>query len=237
MQRFLCLNSTWHFLLVLTVCLIIQCWDEGKLLMYPLAMFDTVMHKWGHGLGALLAGYEFTDIEVYSNLKGVFYFYCDVTETAMMEATHSAGGVLIPLLLGACMLFLTRRYHQTVLTLLPVLLLGLATFEWYSSDKFTMFVGFGFFALAAVLMLLPWPSIRQFIIQLLGIQLFISPFVNPNHIFTDQVMFEGDLIASDSQNVASALGLSYEFWAGVFVVLLVSFLILILRYSKPFKLS
>lgn len=224
------LQSAPQFIGLVIVCLLLQSWETGKWLMYPFALFGTWAHELGHGLSAMLMGYEFVRLELFSNLGGTAYYLTDGGR--LKGAFISAFGLLGPSVLGAFVILSVRRWHNPTWVLVFLAALAGLTALWWSGNWFTTVVG-AVFAVAMVgLIKLPWVRVRDVIVQFLGIQLFISAFTNVDYMFTKQFERGGQVMLSDTGQIAEALLLPYWFWGGVITLITVGILWLTLRGSK-----
>lgn len=224
------LNSTPQFLVLVAACLLLQSWQEGKWLMYPFALFGTWAHELGHGLSAMLMGFEFTRLELFSNLGGTAHYLSN--SSALKDVFIKASGLLGPSVLGAFVLLSVRRWHNPTLVLVLLALLALLTAVWWTGNTFTTITGAVFTLVLLGLIKLPWLPIRDALVQILGIQLFISAFTNLDYMFTDSFERDGQVVTSDTGSIADALFLPYWFWGALIAAVSVLILLATLRASR-----
>lgn len=224
------LLSTPLFLLLVAACLVLQSWSGGRWIMYPFTLFGTWAHELGHGLMAMLVGYQFTHLELYSNLGGTAYYLS--TGIALKNALVAAGGLLGPSMLGACFVLAVRRWRSPVLVLVFTALLAVLTATLWTGSAFTTIVSAVFALVLIGLIKLPWANVRDVLIQLLGIQLFITALANWDYMFTEKFSRNGVEVLSDTGSIAEALWLPYWVWGALIAAASLAILLMTLRASR-----
>jgi hypothetical protein len=189
----------------------------GNYLLYPFTILATWFHEMGHGLTALLLGGSFKYLMVFSNGSGLAV-HSGVMFGRFGRALVSAGGPMAPPIAGALLLMLSRGRSSTRMGLLilgGVLLIS--TLIWVRSIFGIVMVPLlGLSVLAIALQTKPW--VQAFAIQFLGVQACISSFHQLNYLFTPQVVIGGQVMLSDSGQIAQALFLPYWFWGGLMAI-------------------
>ena len=199
----------------------------GRHILYPFALLGTWAHEMGHGLFAIIAGGSFNRLEIYQNLGGVAY---SSGVGSLGRALVSAGGLLGPALAGGLIIVLGSR-DATARWVLAGLALLLAL-------SLLLFVrnAFGWVALGVVAALLGAVAaygpdgVKVFVAQLIGIQFCLASWGTLDYMFTRSFSRDGQVIDSDTQEIADVLLLPYWFWGGLiaaisFVIMASSFYI------------
>lgn len=206
----------------------------GRHVLYPFALLGTWAHEMGHGLVAILAGGSFNRLVIYQNLGGTAY---SSGVGSLGRAFVSAGGLLGPALAGGLIIVLGSRESSArwVLAGLALLL----------AISLVLFVrnAFGWFALALIAALLGTAAVygpdllKIFIAQLIGIQFCMASWGTLDYMFTKNFSRDGQVIDSDTQEIAEVLLLPYWFWGGL--IALTSFGIMAssfyVAWIRPFR--
>lgn len=211
----------------------------GNYLTYPFTILATWSHEMGHGLTALLMGGQFENLRIFPDGSGVAYHSApagDFVWGRLKEALVAAGGPMGPPLAGAAFILASRRFktaHYGLLLLGSLMLLS--TLIWVRS-----LFGFIFIPLLGLVILLIGlrapRGAQAFALQFLGVQACISTFEQVNYLFTAEGVIGGQLMPSDSSQIARNLLLPYWFWGGLMalgsVILLVGSLYLAYRPNR-----
>ena len=88
----------------------------GRNVIYPFALLATWAHEMGHGIGALVTGHRFVELEVYSNLGGVAI---TGDPDGLAQIIVSGLGLVGPALLGAVAMILGARQRTCLLYTSP----------------------------------------------------------------------------------------------------------------------
>ncbi|MGI9597413.1 MAG: M50 family metallopeptidase [Acidimicrobiales bacterium] len=206
----------------------------GRHVLYPFALLGTWAHEMGHGLVAIAAGGSFNRLVIYQNLGGTAY---SSGVGSLGRAFVSAGGLLGPALAGGVIIVLGSRESTARLVLA-----GLAVMLTFSLLFFVR-NAFGWFALGVVAALLAVASLygpdllKIFVAQLIGIQFCIASWGTLDYMFTKNFNRDGQVIDSDTQEIAEVLLLPYWFWGGL--IALISFAIMAssfyVAWIRPFR--
>jgi len=178
-------------------------------LLAPFRWLHIYVHEFGHGIAALLAGGEFDRFEMWT--------YSGVAHTAesgdLARAFVCAGGLCGPAVVGGAFLAAGRSARWARLALL-----GFGAFMAISLVLWTRTpFGWGFGAAVAVLSLAialrASSSHAQVFLVFLGVQLALSVYAGGGYLFTQYATIQnGERHASDTQQMANAIGLPYWFW-------------------------
>lgn len=208
----------------------------GRHVLYPFALLGTWVHEMGHGLVAIMAGGSFNRLLIYQNLGGTAYSSGVGT---LGRAFVAAGGLLGPAIAGGIIIILGSR-ESTARWVLAGLAIILAL-------SLVLFVrnAFGWFALGLIAALLGplaiyGPEIAKvFVAQLIGIQFCMASWGTLDYMFTKNFQRDGQIIDSDTQEIAEVLLLPYWFWGGL--IALTSFAIMAssfyVAWIRPFRES
>jgi hypothetical protein len=208
----------------------------GRQVLYPFALLGTWVHEMGHGLVAIMAGGSFNRLMIYQNLGGTAYSSGVGT---LGRAFVAAGGLLGPAIAGGIIIILGSR-ESTARWVLAGLAIILAL-------SLVLFVrnAFGWFALGLIAALLGplalyGPEIAKvFVAQLIGIQFCMASWGTLDYMFTKNFQRDGQIIDSDTQEIAEVLLLPYWFWGGL--IALTSFGIMAssfyVAWIRPFRES
>lgn len=222
------------FWVAAAVSLILPRIPYGRHVLYPFALLGTWVHEMGHGLFAILVGGTFNRLVINQNLGGTAY---SSGVGALGRAVVSAGGLLGPAIAGGVIIILGSR-ETTARWVLAGLSILLAV-------SLILFVRnlFGWLALGLLAALLGplafyGPEIvRVFVAQLIGIQFCLASWGTLDYMFTKNFRRDGQLIDSDTQEIADVLLLPYWFWGGL--IALVSFAIMAssfyFAWIRPFR--
>ncbi len=183
----------------------------GRSVIYPFALFATWAHEMGHGVGALVTGNKFHELELYQSLGGQALIS---GADGWSQVVVSSLGLLGPAVLGAIVMLAGSRTATapSVLVVLAVVV-AVSALIWIRN-------AFGFasmLVIAAALGLaaryLPAMA-RVALTQLLAVQLALSAWSGRDYLFIDGFERNG-FQASDTQRIADELFLPYWFWGGL----------------------
>ena len=194
----------------------------GRYVLLPLTFLGTWAHEMGHGLTSLLCGGEFEKLVIYQNLGGTAFTRAPTWARPLV----SAGGLLGPALAGGFMVWLGARERVA-----PKLLAAVALALWLSLALFVRnlvgVVGVATLALALSALARWGPTlVRVFTAQLIGIQLCLASLGTFDYMFTKQFERGGELINSDTQNMAEEIPLFLPYWFYGAVIAALSLMIL-----------
>lgn len=206
----------------------------GRTVLYPFALLGTWAHEMGHGLFAIIAGGSFNRLVIYQNLGGTAY---SSGVGSLGRAFVAAGGLLGPAIAGGMIIVLGSREATARWVLAGLSLLLALSLVFFVRNLF------GWLALGLIAALLGplafyGPElIRVFVAQLIGIQFCLASWGTLDYMFTKSFRRDGQIIDSDTQEIADVLLLPYWFWGGL--IALVSFAIMAssfyLAWIRPFR--
>jgi hypothetical protein len=201
-----------YFWVAAAISLVLPRLPYGRTILYPFTLLGTWVHEMGHGVSAILVGGSFERLVLYQNLGGTAYSSGVGT---LGRAFVAAGGLLGPALAGGLIIILgsreaTARWVLTGLTVVIAL-----------SLVFFVRNAFGWGALAVigaalgVLAFYGPEVVRVFTAQLIGIQFCVASWSTLDYMFTKNFVRDGQVIDSDTQEIAEVLLLPYWFWGGL----------------------
>lgn len=184
----------------------------GGTAIYPFRLFATWAHEMGHGIGALVTGNNFQELEIYQSLGGQALIG---GADGFSQVIVSSFGLLGPAVLGALVLVAGSRVATApyVLGALGVTV-ALSALIWIRNS-------FGFFSMLAIALALGLiarfapPIARVAMTQLLAIQLALAAWSSRDYLFIKGFQRDGQFFDSDTQNIADELFLPYWFWGGL----------------------
>lgn len=182
-------------------------------LAWPLLLVSTFVHELGHGVTALLLGGEFRALSIWPDASGLAVY--SGRFGPLQQALVAAGGLLGPPL-GAAGLFAAAcspvgaRRALALFTALALLGGGLFVRNAFGA----LFVAGLALALGIAAMRGP-ARLSQFLTVFLAIQLSLSVFARADYLFMSEAITGNGRVASDTGQIAMALGLPYWFWGGL----------------------
>lgn len=193
----------------------------GGLTLYPFTILATWFHEMGHGLTAMLLGGHFDRLLIFANGSGLAYHS---SVGRLGDALVSAGGLLGPPIAGTFFILSGSHAQRSRLVLggLGAALL-LSTLIWVRS-------GFGWLMLpllgvSLLITSLKGPAwLQPMVVQFLGVQACISTYHQLDYLFMGSAVIGGQMMASDTGQIANALLLPYWIWGGLIAA--ISFVLL-----------
>lgn len=184
----------------------------GGYIVYPFRLFATWAHEMGHGVGALITGNSFIELELYRNLGGQALVG---GADGVSQVIVSSLGLIGPAIVGAVVMVAGSRVRTApyVLSALAAAV-ALSAVIWIRNT-------FGFFAMLAiaaglaVLARFGTPLVRVLVAQLLAVQMALSSWSSRDYLFIKGFERNGDFLDSDTQNIADEWFLPYWFWGGL----------------------
>lgn len=187
----------------------------GYYLLYPFTILATWFHEMGHGLTAILLGGSFYELILEPNGSGFARMEGPFLFGPVGEALISANGPLGPALVGAG-LVLASRSDKTTRTCLMLLsgAIFLSLLIWVRSPTgWAVLPIIG--GLIAGIANFGKPWMRALTIQFLGLQAFLSMFLQWDYLFSYGFVKGGQEMLSDTGQMSASLGLPYWIWAGI----------------------
>ncbi len=193
----------------------------GRNVLYPFALLGTWAHEFGHGLFAIIAGGSFNRLVIYSNLGGTAY---SSGVGSLGRALVSAGGLLGPAIAGGMVIIFGSREQTARWVLAGLSIVLILSIVFFVRNVFG-FVSLALIAAALAPLAFYGPDVaRIFVTQLIGIQFCLASWGTLDYMFTKNFRRDGQIIDSDTQEIAEVLILPYWFWGGL--IALTSFAIL-----------
>lgn len=181
----------------------------GGYVIYPFRLFATWAHEMGHGLGAILTGNRFDQLELYRNLGGVAFIG---GVDGVSQVIVSSLGLIGPAILGALVMIAGSRPRSAHYVL------GALTAAVVISLVFFVRNTFGFVAMSAIAVVFGLaarfasPLMRVALAQLVAVQLALSAWSSRDYLFISGFERDGQRFDSDTQNIADAWFLPHWFW-------------------------
>lgn len=205
----------------------------GRYLLYPFTIMATWFHEMGHGLCALLLGGSFVKLQLFADGSGVAVHSGTLFFGQIGSALVAAAGPLGPALAGSLLILFSLRptWCRLGLTGLAVAML-LSALIWIRTL-------FGFGMIVSLALLLLWIRLKgnavwhSLSLHFIGIQACLSLFLQINYLFTEKVLISGELLYSDTGQIAAALFFPYWFWA----ILLTGITLLLPVWSTAYALK
>ncbi|MEM7322754.1 MAG: M50 family metallopeptidase [Actinomycetota bacterium] len=216
------------------VSLILPRIPYGRNLLYPFALLGTWVHEMGHGIAAIVAGGSFNRLVIYQNLGGTAY---SSGVGSLGRAFVAAGGLLGPALAGGLIIILGSRQGTARWVLAGLSIVLVLSLVFFVRNLFG-WVALGLIAAALGPLAFYGPELlRVFVAQLIGIQFCLASWGTLDYMFTKNFRRDGEVINSDTQEIAEVLLLPYWFWGGLIAIL--SFLVMAssfyVAWIRPFR--
>jgi len=190
-------------------------------ILYPLMLFDTMVHEMGHGLTALLLGGRLDKLELFTDGSGLAH--CAVRHS-WQHALVAAGGLLGPPFMAAFAFSAARSPRGA-----RVWVLGMAVFLMGCLIGFVR-GGMAWPFLLVMSLLLMAIGLRgkaqlvQVTTLVLGLELSVLTYTRSDYLFVGSATVNGATQVSDVGAIAAVLILPYWFWGaliGLFSALLI----------------
>lgn len=190
----------------------------GNYLLYPFSILATWFHEMGHGLTAMLLGGQFEQLQIFPNGSGVARHSGSLFLGPLGRALVAMGGPLGPPIAGAAFILMSRRQVSARVGLLFLgTLLLVSAIIWVRSLFGLVAIPLLGLAVLSIAVYAPcW--FQGFAILFLGVQACISTFHQLDYLFMNQAVIGGQVIRSDSAQVAQNLLLPYWFWGGFMAI-------------------
>ncbi|GMN13452.1 M50 family metallopeptidase [Altererythrobacter sp. MTPC7] len=203
----------------------------GNLVLYPFMILSTWFHEMGHGMAAVMVGYDFERLVLFPDGSGVAESYGPLRGTRLKEAAISAAGPIGPAIIGSLLIIASAhpRAWKPALFLLAAAI-ALSTVIWV--DGLTGWIVLPLIATALVAIGLkgtPW--LDRFALQLLGLQAALSMFAQWDYLLMEQADIGGGTMLSDTGQLEAALLLPHWVWAIGIIALAALMIGASLRYA------
>ena len=200
--------------LFLATSAIVTLWQlpYGHQLLYPLTLLATYAHELGHGLTALLLGFEFDQLVLHADGSGQAMWHGQPGRVA--TAAIAAGGLLGPTVAGISLLLLSRtpRFARALLATLALLMA--LSMAWWVRNAFGQFFVLAWAASLGLAARFLSGRSAAFLLHLIATTLCLAWFSDLDYLFSAEAVVIGARYPSDSAVIAQALWLPYWFWGG-----------------------
>ena len=185
----------------------------GNYALYPFTILTTWFHEMGHGLVALLLGWDFEQLLIYPSGSGLAESYAPDGGSRLGQALVAAGGPLAPSVVGALLILATRKHGHWRPTLYALAaVIGLSTLIWVRSAVGLVVLPLVALALVA-LALKGRDGMVRFGLQFLGVLAALSMFRDWDYLFSRETVIGNQPMLSDTGAMAEALLLPHWLWA------------------------
>ena len=191
----------------------------GGYILYPFSILATWFHEMGHGLTAMLLGGNFQKLVIMPSGSGYAIYSGQVLFGRVGEALVAAGGPLGPALAGGAFIISSRRYKSAHYCLLSLGGLLVASVLIWVRSPFGM-VAISSWGLSLLFIAIKTPHWWQgWTIQFLGVQALVSTYHQRDYLFVNKAVINGQVIVSDTGQIAQKLFLPHWFWASLIIVI------------------
>lgn len=203
----------------------------GPTMLYPFMMLGTWFHEMGHGLMAMLLGFDFERLVLLPDGSGYAQYAFAPDAGRFAHAAIAAAGPIGPAIVGSGLILASphARLWKPVLLGLAAFLV-LSTLIWVRS-----LVGWivlpGIALLLAVIAVRGKPWMERFALQFLGLQAALSMFQQWGYLLTESAVIGGRAQLSDTGAIEEYLLLPHWLWAGAIIALAALMLGASLRYA------
>lgn len=190
----------------------------GNYLIYPFMILGTWFHEMGHGLTAMLFGYDFEQLTIYANGSGIAESRMPADASRFSRAMIAAGGPLGPSIVGSALILASAKAQLWRPALIVLsLAVTISTLIWVRSPTGWIVLP----AIAVGLAFLAWKASAgwlRFALQFLGMLAALSMFMSWDYLFMERANIGGQLILSDTGAIEANLFLPHWFWAMALIV-------------------
>lgn len=184
----------------------------GGKVIYPFRLFATWAHEMGHGIGGLITGNSFQELEIYRSLGGQALIG---GADGFSQVVVSSLGLIGPAIVGAIVMIAGSRPKTAPYVLAALAAtVALSAFIWIRNL-------FGFFSMLAIAVALGLiarfapPLARVAVSQLLAVQMALASWSSRDYLFISGFDRDGQRLDSDTQNIADEWFLPYWFWGAL----------------------
>jgi len=218
------------FWIAVILALALRFYPETKWMMWPLNLFGTYIHELFHGIFAILGGGSFKEMFLWPGGGGVSYNFHYST---LGRALGAMGGLIGPCIIGAIILFFSRRFMLTHWLLKGLSLSVILSAAYWGGDWHTMQIGLIAGGIIGAVSFIPYkPAIRIFA-QFLAIQLCFENLLDFDYMFSQGFTRDGVAYTSDTANIAEAMGGTYWFWGAIISAITIAIVVFAIVKSKP----
>lgn len=212
-------------LIALAVTIVLWFIPFAGILTYPFRLFVTFIHEGGHALAALLTGNQVFGLQVAPNGSGLTY---TSRGNVLAQMLVSSAGYLGAMAYGALLLVLIRRAvaARAVLTGSAIFVLALTLF-YGLHNPFTIVAGLLLAAALLAVARYAQAIVANFLVAFLAVQCVVGALFDLRTLLFLSAPFSG--AHTDAENMARTTHLPALFWALIWMVLAVVFLVGALR--------
>lgn len=196
------------FALAVVISVVLAYVPFGRLAIYPFSLLATWAHELGHGLGALITGNRFVELELYSDLGGQALV---AGAEGFDQVVVSLLGLLGPSLLGAFVMILGSRTQAAALVLNSLAITIAASMVLWGGNLFGVVVMVGVAASLGLAARFASPTIRILLVQLIAVQMALALWSSRDYLFVKGFHRDG-WHPSDTEKIAQELLLPYWIW-------------------------
>lgn len=191
----------------------------GDLVLYPFMILGTWFHEMGHGLAAMLMGFEFHRLVLLPDGSGFAEYGTGQEAGGFRQAFVAAAGPLGPAVVGSLLILASPHenlWKPVLYTLAGVI--AVSTAIWVRSTV-------GWIILPGISLLLVFIAARasaaweRFSMQFLGLGAALSMFQQWDYLMTEGANINGRSQLSDTGAIEAYLALPHWFWAGLIIVI------------------
>ena len=207
------MNSRKNLLIAAIAVGVIWQLPYGKLMLYPLSLLATYAHELGHGLAALLLGFDFARFYLHADGSGLAFWQGQAGRLA--SALIAAGGLLAPSIAGALLLALSRSVRRVRAVLYALAVLIAISVALWTRNLFGITFLLGFAALLALSAKYLADTGAAILLNIIAVTLCLSLFKDIDYMFSASALVDGTTHLSDTAQIAAALWLPYWFWGAL----------------------
>ena len=209
----------------------------GNYVIYPFTILTTWYHEMGHGLAAMMLGYNFEQLVIYPNGSGVALSSYAGDPGNLRAALMAAGGPLAPAVAGSALIVASAKEHwwRPALYILAGLI-GVSALVWVRS-----FVGLTVLPLLALALVFLARkgnrTVLRFGLQFLGVLGALSMFQQWDYLFMERAVIGGKPMLSDTGAIEANLFLPHWFWAIAIILIAGAMIGASLKYALKHALK
>lgn len=199
----------------------------GRNIIYPFALLATWAHEMGHGLGALLTGNSFLELELYRSLGG------QATTSGAdgwEQVVVSSAGLLGPAIAGAIVMIAGSRARTAPVVLGVVGVCVLLSVVFWIRNLFGVIA---MTAIGAVLVVLARyaPALARVVLaQVIAVQMALSAWSSRDYLFVEGFERNG-YQRSDTGAIEDVLVLPHWIWGGLIGAMSIGILVAAFRFA------
>lgn len=190
----------------------------GDLILYPFMILGTWFHEMGHGLAAMLMGFDFHRLILLPDGSGFAQYTSAEDSGSFRHAFVAASGPMGPAIVGSLLILASpheKLWKPVLFTLAAVI--ALSTAIWVRSTiGWIILPGIAF--LLAVIAAKGPPEMDRFSLQFIGLGAALSMFQQWDYLMIEGAVINGRQQLSDTGAIEAYLLLPHWFWAILIVL-------------------